>query len=296
MFNLILLRYGELFLKGRNRSGFEQKLIGNIKKKIPSIKIQKTRNRLIIPYFPEHRNLTRIFGLVSYSPAVRVEKEINAVKDAAVRVTEFAAQSRKEAHGCGKETEKITFRVETKRSDKTFPVTSPEMNMNVGKFIEKRTSFQFSFGHPNIILGIEINEQGAYIYFETFPCFGGLPVGVEGRALLLVENKASILAGLLFMKRGGQVFPLSFAEKDISLLQEFSPIKLKLKKISDFKECASFARENNIDVLVSGQNFESLSGYDAGILILRPLISYPEEKISGQIAKFSCTACTWNCF
>ena len=262
----ILVRYGEIFLKGKNKYIFENKLISNIEK-ITGKKIRKLRSRLVMDFFVDHGKLRRVFGLVSYSPAVRVGKDVEEIKKAALELV----RGRK-----GK------FRVETNRADKTFPIKSPDFNPLIGKFVGETLGIEGDYKNPDYILNIEINQEGAFIFVDNIKCFGGLPTGVEGQVLLLIEDEASILAGLLFMKRGCSVTPIALSSIDISLLQQFSPHKLELNLIDNLKGVETFS----VDVMVIGQNFESYKKIDTSKLLFRPLIAYSEREIKESIKLF----------
>mgnify|MGYP003964013333 CR=1 FL=1 len=257
--DFLLLRYGEIFLKGKNRGLFERKLVDNVKK-ITGKKSTKLRGRLLMEYFSEHSSLKRVFGLVSYSPAIKVDGSLEEIEKAALNVLS------------GK---KGTFRIQTKRSDKRFPLTSPEINQRIGSFIEKHTSLSFSLKNSDIILYIEINQEGIYLFTEVISCFGGLPTGIGGKVFLLLEDESSLLAGLLMMKRGTSIIPIAYGEKDISLLQKYSPVDLELKIIKNLNEF-----DENISILVSGQNFEKYEEYETNLLVLRPLISMDANDIN----------------
>src|SRR3989338_1027783 len=169
----LLVRYGELFLKGKNRGIFERKLWGNIKA-ITGVNVSiKTQGRAILPYFEGHGSLKRVFGLSSYSPAVRVEQDVEMIKEAVIKILS------------GKEG---TFRVITNRADKRFHIKSPELNVLIGRYIEAKTSLRFSLYDATIKVGVEINQNGVFLFTETIPCFGGLPTGVEGKVILLLED------------------------------------------------------------------------------------------------------------
>ncbi len=267
----ILLRYGEIFLKGHNQSFFENKLIENLRQIAGVPKVKKVRGRLIIDYFSGHHKLRQVFGLVSYSPAIKVESEMEKIQQKAVQLLQ------------GKEG---TFKIEPKRSDKRFPLTSPEINIALGKYIEAHTSLTFDGVNPQHLLGVEINQDGAYLFTEIVYCFGGLPTGVEGRVGLLMENEASVLAGLLMMKRGCYVVPIGLKERDVSLLQKFSPIKITLKIVKNFIELERFVRENKLLILVSGQNFEKYEKYDTSLTVLRPLIAYNSGQVEEELREF----------
>ena len=147
--------------------------------------------------------------------------------------------------------------------------------------------FRIFFKKPHIILSIEINADGAYLFLETISCRGGLPTGVEGAAMLLVDDKASMLAGLLFMKRGCNIVPVSFSEKDLSLLQKFSPSLLKLKIVRNFSELETLGSKYGLSILVSGQQFKQYKKYDASLLAMSMLISYTDAEIEEALQEYA---------
>tara|TARA_Y100000310_G_C20617622_1_gene781502 strand:+ start:822 stop:1631 length:810 start_codon:yes stop_codon:yes gene_type:complete len=262
----ILLRYGEIFLKGKNKGTFENKLVDNIKKITKVGSVRRLRARYVLDYFENHGSLKNVFGLTSYSLAVKTEKEIESIKKLALSVL----SSKKGIK---------SFKIETKRSDKRFPIKSPEINIEVGKYIEENSNLEFQLKGSDVILNIEINQEGVFIFTEIVRCFGGLPTGVEGRVNLLVENDASLLAGLLMMKRGVTVVPVRFDECDISLLGKFSPQKIESKKVDGLSEL-------NGDVLVVGDNFDNYKKRETESLVLRPLIGYSKEEIKEELGEF----------
>ncbi len=267
-FNSLLLRYGELFLKGKNRAFFEKKLVENLKT-IPKIKeVKNLGGRFSIDFFPEHQRLKKVFGLVSYSSAIKVEKDLETIKKTALELLKQ---------------KKGTFKIITKRSDKTFLVTSLKLNQLVGEFIEENSKLRFVLNNPDTILNIEINQGGAYLFFENILCFGGLPTGIEGRVWLLLEDQASILAGLLFLKRGCYLNLIALKERDVSLLQQFSPKLLKLKIVKDFLKLENQVKNS---VLVSGQNLENYQSYNLNLIVLRPLIAYNSNEVKEELHQF----------
>lgn len=268
----LLLRYGEIFLKGGNIKQFERKLRENIREIAGIKEIKQLRCRLILDYFDRHRLLRRVFGLVSYSPVDFVEKDLEKIK----------AKSLEMVRGL-----KGTFKVETQRSDKTFSIKSPELNILIGRFIEENSSLKFARDNPDHLLGIEINHQGVYLFTETVQCFGGLPTGVEGKAGLLVEDKNSLLAGLLMMKRGCDLVLVGFKKFEIDLLQRFSPTKLELKVVKDFSELEDFLAQKKISVLVSGQRFEDYQKLKTHLMILRPLVAFGKEEAKRLLKEYN---------
>ncbi len=283
IYNKILLRYGEIFLKGKNRKYFENMLIRNVKKITGVDDIIKLRSRYILNYFPEHSLLKRVFGLVSYSLALQVDKEIEAIK---VGVKQLIENENK-FNG-----DKVKFKVSTKRSDKQFPIKSPDMNVQVGQFIESEfNNLEFSLKEFDIEINIEINQEAAYIFIDKINCFGGLPAGVEGKAYLLNENEDSILAGLLILRRGVDLEILSLNKDcDVSLLQKYSPKKIKCNQFKDINEIEDFLFSMKKPVLILGDNFNNLNirefETNKNLVVLRPLIAFNENEIKERLDEF----------
>src|SRR3989338_1770794 len=268
-YNNLILRYGELFLKGENQWTFVQALVRNVKALLGPREVKILRGRLVLPYFSGHAWLKRIFGITSYSPALRVGKDLEEIKKAAL--VAFSGL-------------KGTFRVESKRSDKSFPVQSPQINQQLGQFIEKELSLEFARDSKQVLY-IEVNQDGAYLYTEVVPCLGGLPTGVEGKVMLLLEDTASLLAGVFMMKRGCSLVVVGLKEQDISLLQKYSPFKMEFNLLKDYSAIEDLARVKKIDILGSGQRFEKYSKIESCLTVFRPLVAYSEEEVKGEMER-----------
>ncbi len=268
MYTHLIIRYGELFLKGKNRHFFEQKLLKNIQKQLPNREIFTPHGRIVMNYFDQHTTLRKIFGLVSYSPTVKVEKDLLKIQQAAIELI-------RPLNG--------TFRVDTSRADKRFPFTSPQLNQAIGQHIETHTSLTFSLKQAQHTISIEINHDAAYIFTQTISCVGGLPVGVEGSVIVLVEDEASLVAGVLLMKRGCDIIPVGLKKTDISLLQKYSPKPLVLREVQTFKDLEHIAGDK---ILVSGQTFDHYKKYDTSLVIVRPLIAYNEQRVQEELEYF----------
>ena len=271
VFTSLLLRGGEIFLKGKNYPFFEKKLVTNIKVITGQKEVKALRGRFIIPYFSEHSVLKRVFGLTSYSPALKVAKDFDEIKKKALVLL---------AGKVG------TFKIEPKRSDKRFPLTSPEINIQLGRFVEEHTPLRFDGLHYDHLVGVEINQDGAYLFLEIISCFGGLPTGAEGNVLLFIDSKESILAGLLMMKRGVNIFPVALEKVDLSLLQKFSPVPLSLKVIHSVSEIDQYALDRQFDILVFGDTFEKRSTVKTSLTVLSPLMAFDVEKIERLLKKY----------
>ncbi|MGI9953316.1 tRNA uracil 4-sulfurtransferase ThiI [Moorellaceae bacterium AZ2] len=204
MYSTLLVRYGEISLKGKNRSEFEQRLLANIDTALaglPPRKIRKTFGRIFIELKEDweevRERLQRVFGVVSFSPVVEAPLDIAAIRERALYVLQ--------------NTPGHTFKVETKRSNKGFPYKSPEINHLVGGYLLARTGQKVDVHTPDRVVHLEIRDDGAYIYSQIIPGPGGLPVGITGRGVLLLSGGLdSPVAGWLGLKRGLELTGLHF--------------------------------------------------------------------------------------
>ena len=255
---VLVARYGEIFLKGKNRLDFERKLVSNIKKMF-GVEVVRKRNRLLVG---NGADLKRVFGLISFSNAVEVDLDLEKIKEELLNLLN------------GKEFD--SFKVSTKRMNSTF-LSSRELNEKLGDFIVGELGKKVDLTNPNLEVGIEIIDGKAYIFTSTVHCFGGLPVGVEGKVILLAENEKSILAGLLLMKRGCDLEVAGFDDFDLSLLEKYSPQRLELRKIKSLKELEG----KSLPLLVGDEVAES-----SDLVILNPLVGLTSEEISKKISIF----------
>ncbi len=191
----ILLRMGELFLKGENRGMFENMLISNIRKKLEGLnyKLQRTRGRIMITDFDEQQEvverLTKVFGLVSLSVAEEVDATVENIEQY-ISTIKIGAK---------------TFKVDVNRADKRFPVSSMEFAADLGGVIlDANPNVSVELYHPEVIVCVDIRNNGkAYIFDKVIKCQGGLPLSTSGRALLLLSGGIdSPVAGYMMAKRG----------------------------------------------------------------------------------------------
>lgn len=205
MYRTILVKYGEISLKGKNRSQFEDILIKNMSYALKGLdyqKISKAYGRIYIECGENWetivRALKRVFGIVSLSPAVKVELDLEAIKEAALRLMQQRANT--------------TFKVQARRPNKHFPIGSMAMNQEIGGHLLRNIpGLSVDVHHPETELNIEIRNEGAYLYHTTIPGPGGLPAGCAGKGLLLLSGGIdSPVAGYLSLKRGVTVEGLHF--------------------------------------------------------------------------------------
>lgn len=209
MEKVILIRYGEISLKGLNKSFFVDTLIRNIKDSLKFLdykKIQKIQGRFILRVEEKDidkacQALLKIFGIASISVAVRVERDIEIIKETAKSLVERQLDLN----------EPKTFKVNTRRADKKFPLTSPQINGELGGFVLKEfPQLNVDVHDPELVLYVEIRES-AYLYTDIMQGKGGLPVGTGGRAALLISGGIdSPVAGYMISKRGVELIAVHF--------------------------------------------------------------------------------------
>ena len=203
--SVIVLRVAEIFLKGRNRRIFWNSLLANARrlmKDVPGTRIESSYMRVAVHHPAEARNaclerLGRLFGMSSMSPAAAVATDLDAIVETAVA----AAALRPKAE---------SFKVETKRRDKSFPMNSPDVSRHVGGQIAVRTGRPVDVRRPQQTIHVEIGEQ-SYVFSEVIPGPGGLPVGTAGRVSLLLSGGIdSPVAGWQAMRRGCRLSAVYF--------------------------------------------------------------------------------------
>lgn len=198
MGELILIRYGEIALKRGNRSFFINQLLRNIDSALKDIehRMIKDRGRILVelsggPQYAEEviSRLKKIFGIVSLSRVIVVEKCLDTIEQRALEMADKGGAT--------------TFKVECRRADKGFPVKSPEVCRRVGAFILKNLgNMKVDVHKPELTINIEIRDS-AYIYVDTEKGSGGLPTGTSGKSLLLLSGGIdSPVAGWMIAKRG----------------------------------------------------------------------------------------------
>lgn len=205
----IMVRYGELSTKGKNRKTFIMQLAQNVKRALadfPALKIHADRDRMHILLNGEDSEevipkLSKVFGIQNFSPSIRIEKEIPAIRAMVQEVV-------REVYTPGK-----TFKITAKRSDHSFELDSNGLNQELGgAVIEAIPEIQVQMKKPDINLRIEIRKDAAYLSYETIRGAGGLPVGTSGRGMLMLSGGIdSPVAGYLAMKRGVEVEAVHFA-------------------------------------------------------------------------------------
>lgn len=243
--NVILIRYGELFLKGHNRKYFEQVLYKNICEALKDYQfvLKKISGRYeLSEYDIEQENLiisklTKIFGLYSLSVATKILTEIEEIENECAKI-DLQSQS---------------FRVSTNRASKIFPIKSMDMNARLGGIIlDNNPNSRVNLHTPDVEVVVDIRENGyTYISTEVVMCAGGMPLGSAGLGMLLLSGGIdSPVAGYFLAKRGLTVEAIHFhsypytselaRQKVISLAEKMSEylghIKLHIVSVTHIQE------------------------------------------------------------
>ncbi|MBY0146566.1 tRNA uracil 4-sulfurtransferase ThiI [Neobacillus niacini] len=207
-YDRILIRYGEISTKGRNRKKFVDKLRKSVRIALapfPKIKIRAERDRMYVLLNGENvqdvlNSLKNIFGIQSLSPAIRVERDLEQMKEAALSLVRSLYK------------EGQTFKISPKRSDKTFELDTSGINHTFGGHIlENIPGIKVDVKNPDINLKIEVLTDSIYMSCENILGAGGLPVGSSGKAMLMLSGGIdSPVAGYLTMKRGVEIEAVHF--------------------------------------------------------------------------------------
>lgn len=202
----IIVRYCEIHLKGKNRGYFEKLLQTNIQNALSGIshKLKVMHSRYLIENYNEDEynliveKLKKVAGVHTISPAMVVDSDYGAIKEVAFELC-------KDRSG--------TFKVETNRADKTFPLDSMSVSRNLGgDILENFPNLKVDVKNPSFVVNVDIREDGkTFVYNEIIRCLSGMPVGSAGRGLLLISGGIdSPVAGYLTCKRGMKVDCLHF--------------------------------------------------------------------------------------
>ena len=234
MKEIILIKNGELALKGLNRSTFEDILIKNIRKRIKPLgefEYRKEQSTVSVVPMDEYIDMdevsdriSRVFGIAAYSRALQVEKDMNVILEQAPI---YLADQLKDAK---------TFKVEGKRSDKKFPLKSPEISAEVGgAILSKFPHLKVDVRNPDILVTIEIREKFAFIRGNQTKGAGGMPTGTAGKASILISGGIdSPVAAYMMAKRGLVLNAIHFASPPYTSPQSEEKVHNLLRKVSKY--------------------------------------------------------------
>ncbi len=244
MSKLYLIRYGEIALKGENRSLFEDILLSNIKKSLDNkdknLIIYKTPGRIFLETSTDQsiviERLLKIAGIVSFSPVQKLSLNYNEMKKETLKIVRNNL----------KERENTSFRISARRSNKKYKYDSMELQYKLGEYVIEnvdQNKIEVDLHQPELNINVEIRKHNSYIYSKVYQGIGGLPVGVTGNVgLMLSGGIDSPVAGYMGIKRGAKIIPVYFHSFP------FTGDKTKQKVIELANILAKY--QNNIDLYV----------------------------------------------
>ena len=230
MDRVVLIKYGELTTKKGNRNFFINTLYQNLKKKLNGldVKISRDISRMYIEFSDDDldmvlKKLNQVFGIHTYQVAYKVPSDIELIKDVII-------STMKEKSG--------TFKVETKRSDKKFPIESIDFSRQLGGVVLKNNSnLKVDVHNPDITLHIEILERYTYIYTDTYYGLGGYPVGTQPRGMLMLSGGIdSPVSGYMALKRGVKLDAVYFEAIPHTSLEARNKVIDLSKKLANYTD------------------------------------------------------------
>ncbi len=234
MKEIILIKNGELALKGLNRVNFESVLIKNLKRSLSDlgpVKITRAQSTITIEpiseEFPFARALERIqkvFGIAAFCRAAVAPKEMDAILSIAVPYLSETLNAVR------------TFKVEARRSDKKFPLKSPEISRLLGgELLKHYRHLKVDVHHPDVVVTVEVRDYAAYIRAGQIHGAGGMPVGTGGRAAILISGGIdSPVAAWMMAKRGIELNAIHFASPPYTSLRAEQKVKKLLGKVARY--------------------------------------------------------------
>jgi thiamine biosynthesis protein ThiI len=230
--NVIMLRLGELTLKGKNRSRFEKVVIEQVKHAVqsfPKLSFVLEFGRVYIqlneePYKAIEERLRKILGLASFSPVYTAPLELEAIQATALAVMEK------------QEIGQAEFKVTVRRVNKSFPYDSQEMNKLVAGFVLRAMpELKVNVNEPQIELKVELREKRALIYSQSIKGMGGFPLGTNGKAMLMLSGGIdSPVAGFLALRQGLKLEAVHFHSYPYTSEKSQQKVKELIGKLSGY--------------------------------------------------------------
>ena len=231
---VILLKLGEIALKGLNRKAFEDVLLKNIRRRLgkageftvasrqSTIYVEPANDQADMDLAEER--VRKVFGVVGYARAGIAEKDLKSIQELAARYLEEELE------------EATTFKVECKRSDKKFPLKSPEISAEVGGYLlERFPHLRVDVHQPDVTVRVEVREVGAYVHTDPKPGAGGIPVGTGGKAAILISGGLdSPVAAWTMAKRGVELTAIHFASPPYTSELAHEKVVRLLRKVSEY--------------------------------------------------------------
>ena len=234
MKEIILCKYGEIALKGLNKSTFESMMMKSIRrrlKKFGEIKITKAQSTVYVEPMSEDIDtdevvdrLSKIFGIIKLCRCCVLEKSLDSIINDSIEYIRPDLE-------CAR-----TFKVEAKRSDKKFPHKSPEICIELGgKILQEFPHLTVDVHKPDVVVMVEVREQNAFVHAGNLDGAGGIPVGSSGKAMLLLSGGIdSPVAGYMMAKRGAVIDAVHFEAPPYTSDRARMKVEQLAKKITDY--------------------------------------------------------------
>ncbi len=230
MIKSILVRYGDLVLKGVNKKRFIKQVLMLVREKVQAedVTFEAVHDRLYVHLHgadPEKvmQGLRKVSGLSSFSPIMHSSRDIDTIIEDAKTLLKDKVNTPQ------------TFRVETKRADKSFATPSMEVSKRVSSALLKmyKDTLSVDLSNPDLTLSIEIRKQGVYLYSDRYKAMGGFPVGIAGKGLLMLSGGIdSPVAGYLAMKQGVELEAIHFESTPLTSIESVQKTIDLVKKLS----------------------------------------------------------------
>jgi len=224
----ILIHYGELGLKGKNKSAFERQLGSNLKRLLKPKKVTRQFGRMLLDFDEVSKEQLEHLALI---PGIRNFALVYVAESTVESMQQVAKQAVTETFG---DVAGRRFRLNARRSNKNFPLTSPELNYEVGGFLKAELALEVNLDNPEITVHVEVTQDETYIYTDKRRGIGGLPVGSSGKGVVLFSGGIdSPVAAYTMMKRGMEVVLVHLYNSTIN--REFSKIKSLARQLSRYQ-------------------------------------------------------------
>lgn len=282
---VLLLRCGEIMLKGLNRATFENKLVDNIKHAIHGLgaaSVKKHHGRIYVEPLEDDYDfekaieaLSKVFGIVSLSPAVKINNDFEEIKQASLELTKKMIES-----GKGN-----TFKVVAKRSNKKFFMDSSEINRELGAYLLRNyPTLTVDVNNPSFSVYVEVREF-TYVYTEIIQAGGGLPVGTNGKAMVLLSGGIdSPVAAWMMAKRGVEIEAVHFYS------YPYTSERSKEKVIEIVRALTPYCRSINLYIVPFTEIQEQIAEkcpYDQITIIMRRFMMIIAERLARKSGALS---------
>lgn len=277
MREVILLKLGEIALKGLNRKTFEDVLIKNIKRRLQGageFSVTSRQSTIYVEPLDDFADMDlaeercgKVFGVVSYTRAGTAEKDLAKIQE---RAAEYLAEGLEAAR---------SFKVECKRSDKKFPYKSPEISAQVGGYLlEQFPHLRVDVHHPDIEVRVEVREQNAFVHANAKPGAGGIPVGTGGKAAVLISGGLdSPVAAWTMAKRGVELTAIHFASPPYTSELAHDKVVRLLGKVSQY---AGRIKLITVELTRLQEEIRDRCPEDLGTIILRRYMLRAAQRVA----------------